>query len=174
MPVIKHFDGNCHVYVDAAADLEMARGIIVNSKCQRMGVCNTAESLLVHSYVAAEFLPTIAADLAQPSIAYQPGTPGLRQIALQKWLALFTDGVQGWSEWRRTCVPESVKPGPDAVINTVPRRYQYSTREHSVNAANVDAAVARQGGEDSFTVRMYWDSQPAAAPTYPGPSCGAK
>ena len=116
----------------------------------------------------------INAYLAKPSIAYQPGTPGLRQIALQKWLALFTDGVQGWSEWRRTCVPESVKPGPDAVINTVPRRYQYSTREHSVNAANVDAAVARQGGEDSFTVRMYWDSQPAAAPTYPGPSCGAK
>jgi glutamate-5-semialdehyde dehydrogenase len=68
MPVIKHFDGNCHVYVDAAADLEMARGIIVNSKCQRMGVCNTAESLLVHSDVAAEFLPTIAADLAKHSI----------------------------------------------------------------------------------------------------------
>ena len=59
MPVIKHLDGNCHVYVDAAADLEMARGIIVNSKCQRMGVCNTAESLLVHSDVAAEFLPTL-------------------------------------------------------------------------------------------------------------------
>lgn len=68
MPVIKHFDGNCHVYVDAAADLEMARGIIVNSKCQRMGVCNTAESLLVHSDVAAEFLPTIAADLAKHSV----------------------------------------------------------------------------------------------------------
>jgi glutamate-5-semialdehyde dehydrogenase len=46
----------------------MARGIIVNSKCQRMGVCNTAESLLVHSDVAAEFLPTIADDLAKHSI----------------------------------------------------------------------------------------------------------
>jgi glutamate-5-semialdehyde dehydrogenase len=68
MPVIKHFDGNCHVYVDAAASLEMAREIIVNSKCQRMGVCNTAESLLVHSDVAAEFLPTIAADLAKHSV----------------------------------------------------------------------------------------------------------
>ena len=115
----------------------------------------------------------INAFLATPGIAYQPGT-GLRQIALQKWIALFTDGIQGWSEWRRTCVPETVRPGPDAVIPTVPRRYQYSTREHSVNAANVDAAVARQGGEDSFTVRMYWDSKPTAAPTYPGPSCGAK
>ena len=64
MPVIKHFDGNCHVYVDASADLEMAREIVVNSKCQRMGVCNAAESLLVHSDVAAEFLPVVAAALA--------------------------------------------------------------------------------------------------------------
>ena len=63
MPVIKHFDGNCHVYVDAKADLEMARHIVINSKCQRMGVCNAAESLLVHSDVAAEFLPAIAAEL---------------------------------------------------------------------------------------------------------------
>ena len=61
MPVIKHYDGICHVYVDAAADLDMAREIIVNSKCQRPGVCNAAETLLVHRDVAAEFLP-LAAD----------------------------------------------------------------------------------------------------------------
>jgi glutamate-5-semialdehyde dehydrogenase len=68
MPVIKHFDGNCHVYVDAAADLAMACDIVVNSKCQRMGVCNTAESLLVHRDVAAEFLPMISAQLAKHSV----------------------------------------------------------------------------------------------------------
>ena len=68
MPVIKHFDGNCHVYVDASADLKMARAITINSKCQRMGVCNAAESLLVHADVAAEFLPTIAADLAKHEV----------------------------------------------------------------------------------------------------------
>ncbi|MDB4679774.1 MAG: glutamate-5-semialdehyde dehydrogenase [Planctomycetaceae bacterium] len=60
MPVIKHFDGNCHVYVDASADLEMAVDIIVNSKCQRTGVCNAAESLLVHADIAQEFLPKAA------------------------------------------------------------------------------------------------------------------
>jgi glutamate-5-semialdehyde dehydrogenase len=59
MPVIKHFTGNCHVYVDRAADLEMAERITINAKCQRMGVCNAAESLLVHADVAAEFLPRI-------------------------------------------------------------------------------------------------------------------
>lgn len=59
MPVIKHFTGNCHVYIDRAADLEMAESITINSKCQRLGVCNTAESLLVHADIAAEFLPRI-------------------------------------------------------------------------------------------------------------------
>jgi glutamate-5-semialdehyde dehydrogenase len=59
MPVIKHFTGNCHVYIDAAADLAMAREIVINSKCQRMGVCNAAESLVVHADVAGEFLPVI-------------------------------------------------------------------------------------------------------------------
>ncbi|HEX3725694.1 MAG TPA: glutamate-5-semialdehyde dehydrogenase [Pirellulales bacterium] len=64
MPVIKHFAGNCHVYVDRAADLAMAEQITVNSKCQRLGVCNTAESLVVHGDVAAEFLPRAAQALA--------------------------------------------------------------------------------------------------------------
>jgi glutamate-5-semialdehyde dehydrogenase len=60
MPVIKHFDGNCHVYIDASADVEMAVEIIVNSKCQRTGVCNAAETLLVHADIAQEFLPKAA------------------------------------------------------------------------------------------------------------------
>ena len=63
MPVLKHFTGNCHVYVDRAADLAMAESITVNAKCQRMGVCNAAESLLVHRDVAAAFLPAVAATL---------------------------------------------------------------------------------------------------------------
>ena len=61
MPVIKHFDGICHVYVDRAADLGMAQSIAVNSKCQRPGVCNAAETLLVHSEIAAEFLTSAGA-----------------------------------------------------------------------------------------------------------------
>ncbi len=68
MPVIKHFTGNCHVYVDSAADLEMAEKITVNSKCQRFGTCNTAESLVVHRDVAAQFLPRVAAALGEFSI----------------------------------------------------------------------------------------------------------
>jgi glutamate-5-semialdehyde dehydrogenase len=68
MPVIKHFTGNCHVYIDRAADLDMAERLVVNSKCQRMGVCNAAESLVVHADVASLFLPRIGAVLADRGV----------------------------------------------------------------------------------------------------------
>jgi glutamate-5-semialdehyde dehydrogenase len=63
MPVIKHYDGNCHVYLDSSADPELAVSIVVNSKCQRMGVCNACESLIVHRAVAQALLPRIAREL---------------------------------------------------------------------------------------------------------------
>jgi len=68
MPVIKHFTGNCHVYVDAAADLAMAERITINAKCQRMGVCNACESLLVHAAVADAFLPRIGSAFSEQGI----------------------------------------------------------------------------------------------------------
>jgi glutamate-5-semialdehyde dehydrogenase len=68
MPVLKHFSGNCHVYVDATADLKMAQRIVVNAKCQRMGVCNAAESLLVHRSVAPELIPPLAELLARHGV----------------------------------------------------------------------------------------------------------
>src|SRR5580704_9244911 len=60
MPVIKHFDGICAAYVDRAADLRMAERIVVNGKCQRPGVCNAIETMLVHEEVARQFLPDCA------------------------------------------------------------------------------------------------------------------
>ncbi|NBP81853.1 glutamate-5-semialdehyde dehydrogenase, partial [bacterium] len=63
MPVLKHFSGNCHVYIDRSADHAMARSVTVNAKCQRMGVCNAAESLLVHAGIADSLLPDMAKDL---------------------------------------------------------------------------------------------------------------
>jgi glutamate-5-semialdehyde dehydrogenase len=68
MPVLKHFQGNCHVYVDAAADLAMAERIVVNAKCQRPGVCNAAEGLLVHALVAADFLPRVVESLRRHGV----------------------------------------------------------------------------------------------------------
>src|SRR5450830_469046 len=68
IPVIKHLDGNCHVYVDEDADFAKAVRILENSKAQRLGTCNTAESLLVARSVASEILPTLAAMLTKNGI----------------------------------------------------------------------------------------------------------
>jgi hypothetical protein len=102
--------------------------------------------------------------LAQPAIAYKGGVEGLKQIAVQKWVALVTDGAQSWAEWRRTCQPSAIAPGPAAVVAYVPRRFQYSTTEYSVNPDALQAAISRQG-PDTFATRMYWDKSPSAAPT---------
>lgn len=59
VPVIKHYKGLCHIYVDASADLDKALAICENAKCQRPGVCNALETLLVHQDVAREFLPRL-------------------------------------------------------------------------------------------------------------------
>jgi glutamate-5-semialdehyde dehydrogenase len=68
MPVLKHYMGNCHIYVDRAADLVMAEKILINAKCQRPGVCNAAESLLVHADVARAFLPGAGAALRKKGV----------------------------------------------------------------------------------------------------------
>ena len=63
IPVVKHFEGICHLYVDAAANLEMAEQLCLNAKVQRPSVCNAIENLVVHQAVAPAFLPRIAAAL---------------------------------------------------------------------------------------------------------------
>jgi glutamate-5-semialdehyde dehydrogenase len=68
VPVIYAASGNCHVYVDRNADLEQARAIVLNAKVQRPGVCNAAETLLVHAEVAEQFLPGALADLGEAGV----------------------------------------------------------------------------------------------------------
>lgn len=68
IPVIKHLDGNCHVYIDDEADLAKALPILENSKAQRLGTCNTAESLLIARSVSASMLPKLAAMLTANGI----------------------------------------------------------------------------------------------------------
>ncbi len=68
MPVLKHYKGICHVFVERTADPERARRIVVNAKCQRPGVCNAAECLLVDEPIAASFLPDVARTLLQRGV----------------------------------------------------------------------------------------------------------
>jgi glutamate-5-semialdehyde dehydrogenase len=79
VPVLKHYKGVCHVYVDADADLEMARSIAFNSKTQRPGVCNAAECLLVHEDIAAGFLPSAIEQLKEARVEIR-ACPRTRKI----------------------------------------------------------------------------------------------
>ena len=112
--------------------------------------------------------------MTQSSVAYTPGTPGLVLIDQQEWIALFTDGGTTWSLWRRTCVPNTVKPGPNAITSIIPRRFEYSPTEYQVNQSQLSAAVARQG-PDLLTTPMWWDTKwnTATVPTYTA-NCGSR
>ena len=80
IPVIQHFSGICHVYVDRAADLAMAERICLNAKAQRPGVCNAMENLLVHRDAAARFLPTIAEKLRAAGVELRGCPETLRLV----------------------------------------------------------------------------------------------
>jgi glutamate-5-semialdehyde dehydrogenase len=79
IPVIQHFKGVCHIFVDESADLEMATRICINAKVQRPGVCNAMETLLVHEKVAGRFLPKIAEALQKEGVELR-GCPQTRKI----------------------------------------------------------------------------------------------
>jgi glutamate-5-semialdehyde dehydrogenase len=95
VPFVIDGDGNCHVYVDAAADLDMARRIVVNAKTQRPSVCNAAESLVVHAAVADRFLPDVAEALAGVELVGDDRAralvPSMGEATEEDWRTEFLD-----------------------------------------------------------------------------------
>ncbi|AHG92285.1 hypothetical protein J421_4750 (plasmid) [Gemmatirosa kalamazoonensis] len=96
--------------------------------------------------------------LARNGVAYRGGAQGLQQIGLQKWIAEFTQGLEAWSDWRRTGNPASIKPGPKQYpdVPGIPRRLIYPSNEQSVNLKSLTDAIARQGA-DSYLTHVWWD-----------------
>ena len=94
--------------------------------------------------------------LLQAKVQYDAvGTTPLQQIGLQKWIALYGNSVEAWSEWRRTGFPQ-LQPGPDALNGgLIPVRLPYPQREISLNGANVQEAIDRQGGA-SLNDPVWW------------------
>ena len=82
VPVLKHYKGVCHVYVDEGADLDMALKILDNAKTQRPGVCNAAECLLVNDSVAAEFMPMVEKWAAEKGVTLHEGMAGTEFLSL--------------------------------------------------------------------------------------------
>lgn len=99
VPVIKHYKGVCHVYVDESADFEMALRIVENAKCQRPGTCNAIEKVLVHQKVARMFLPQMAARLTARGVemrgdeASRAIVPGMKTATEEDWYAEYLDLV---------------------------------------------------------------------------------
>ncbi|MCE5314904.1 MAG: glutamate-5-semialdehyde dehydrogenase [Armatimonadota bacterium] len=97
IPVIEHGDGNCHVYVDGAADLKMAEEIAFNAKVQNPSVCNAAETLLVSEHIADRFLPVICKRLADAGVEIRADekaraiVPGLKEATDDDWATEFLD-----------------------------------------------------------------------------------
>ena len=97
IPVIETGTGNCHVYVEEDADLEKATPIVINAKVQRPGVCNAAEKLVVHSKIAAAYLPLIIAELRKNGVevrgdeAVRKIVPDVKAATEQDWYTEYLD-----------------------------------------------------------------------------------
>lgn len=103
VPVLKHYKGVCHVYVEANADLKMAEEIVINAKCQRPAVCNAMETLLVDQVIAERFLPVIDRRLAEKKVQLrtdaatrallQPATCNLQPATDEDWFTEYNDYI---------------------------------------------------------------------------------
>ena len=138
VPYVIDGDGNCHVYVDAAADLDMALAIVVNAKCQRPSVCNAAESLVVHAAVADEFLPRAAAALEGVELV---GDDAAR--AILPGIAAATEADFA-TEFLDLKLSVAVVPDLDGAIDHV-RRYSSGHTEAIVTG---DLAAARRFSQE--------------------------
>ena len=117
VPVIKHLDGICHVYLDAAADPEKALRITLNAKTQRYGTCNTLETLLVDAPVAPTLLPPIAAALLAKGVELR-GCPRTRELVPQALPATEAD----WdTEYLAPILSVRVVDGLDAAMDHIAR-----------------------------------------------------
>ena len=152
MPVIYAASGNCHVYVDASADLEQAQAIVMNAKTQRPGVCNAAETLLVHARIAAAVPAAVAAR------ARRRGRAGARRRAHARARGPAAGGAQlepaSEEDWAREFLALMIAVG---IVDSVEEAIEHISRHgsgHSEAIVTRDTAAARafQLGVDAACV----------------------
>lgn len=152
MPVIKHYDGICHTYVDKAADLDMAEAIALNAKLQKPSVCNAMETLLIHADVAAEFAPQIAQNLSAKNVELR-GDEKFRELAgVNSVVAAKEDD---WStEYLDYILAVKIVDDLDAAIAHI--NHYGSHHSDCIVTADEDAAARFQLEVDSACV--FWNS----------------
>jgi glutamate-5-semialdehyde dehydrogenase len=152
VPVIETGAGNCHIFVDESADLDMADRIVINAKTQRPSVCNAAEKLLVHERVAAEYLPRIVRKLTDAGVEVR-GDGKARSLAAGLHVGPATQ--QEWyEEYLRLCMAIAVVASVDDAIAHINK---YSTK-HSDSIVTSDEANARKFLRGVDSAAVYWNA----------------
>jgi glutamate-5-semialdehyde dehydrogenase len=152
VPVIETGAGNCHVFVDSSADLEMADTIVLNAKTQRPSFCNAAEKLLVHERVAADYVPRIVTKLIDAGVEVR-GDGKTRTLAAG--LPVAAANEHDWyEEYLRLCMAIAIVSGVDEAIAHINK---YSTR-HSDSIVTADEAHARQFLRGVDSAAVYWNA----------------
>jgi glutamate-5-semialdehyde dehydrogenase len=148
IPVIKHYTGNCHVYLHEDCPLELAEPVVVNAKCQRPGVCNAAESLLVHAQAAQRLLPAVGRKLIAAGVEIR-GCERTRQLLPEAKPATDEDHRAEYLELVMSCkLVDSLEQAIEH-INTYSSHHTDAILTHDLRAA--DAFVA---GVDSANVMV--------------------
>jgi glutamate-5-semialdehyde dehydrogenase len=152
VPVIETGAGNCHVFVDESADVEMADRIVINAKTQRPSVCNAAEKLLVHREIAPGYVPRIVQKLIGAGVEVR-GDEKVRQLAAG--LAVAPAAEQDWhEEYSRLCMAVHVVANVEEAITHINR---YSTR-HSDSIVTKSEAHARVFLRGVDSAAVYWNA----------------
>ena len=155
MPVIKHYDGVCHIYVDAAADVEMATRILINGKCQRPGVCNALECVLIHRDIAQKFLATAAPELAAHDVELRADEQSFHQLSAINYQPV----VRATDDDYRTeylALILSVKIVPD--IATAIDHIERHGSHHSDAIVTADEAAAEKFLNEVDSATVYWNA----------------
>jgi glutamate-5-semialdehyde dehydrogenase len=159
VPVIKHYKGVCHVFVDAAADLKMAGEIVMNAKVQRPGVCNAMETLLVDRSIAGQFLPQIGQKLFEKHVEIRGDQATLEQLKSQtehfKSAKLKPVAEQDYfTEYNDYILNVRVVDGVQAAVDHV----NYYGSAHSDSIVTQNDAHARQFLNEVDSATVYWNA----------------
>jgi glutamate-5-semialdehyde dehydrogenase len=158
VPVIKHYKGVCHVFVDAEADLAMAEAIVMNAKCQRPAVCNALETLLVDRRIAASFLPQIARPLGEKAVELH--------VDAQTEAVLKSQIPNPKSQIRRATDQDYFTEYNDNILNIrvvdgVPQAIDHINHygsAHSDAIVTTNEATARRFLDEVDSAAVYWNA----------------
>lgn len=156
VPVIKHYKGVCHVYVDADADLRMAEDIAMNAKVQRPAVCNAMETLLVDSQVAARFLPVIGRRLIENNVQLRvdPGAGAILKSAVPDYKLAAATEEDFYTEYNDYILNVRVINGVQEAIDHI----NHYGSAHSDSIVTSSETQARKFLNEVDSAAVYWNA----------------